>query len=306
LKQAILKKGIVTIQEVPKPTVTEGTILIKVVNSCISTGTEISSVEKSGDSIIDRIISQPEIIRKGFNSLQSEGIKGTLSKVKEQTAKGKHIGYSISGVVVSCGTGVENFSVGDRVAGGGAGYAHHAEYVKIPTNLAVTIPLDVNFKQASTVTLGAIAMQGVRRADMRLGENCVVMGAGLIGLLTIQILVASGIRVATVDLVNYRLKIAQEKYGVEAIINPSEADALNMIDNWTGGYGADCVIITAASSSSQLLSDAFQMCRKKGKVVLVGNDLGMNLKLFKNYTFCNSFRAICERDIFPKCFKLVT
>jgi predicted dehydrogenase len=138
------------------------------------------------------------------------------------------------------------------------------------------IPKDMSFEEASTVTLGSIALQGVRRADLRVGEYCVVFGTGILGLLTVQILRTSGVRVVAIDFDDSRLKIAKE-FGAELTLNQSNTDVVKEVDNWSGGYGADTVIVTASTQDNEPLSQSFQMCRKKGTVVLVGA-VGMNVK----------------------------
>ncbi|MBE9511796.1 MAG: bi-domain-containing oxidoreductase, partial [Bacteroidetes bacterium] len=283
MKQALVKKGIVIGEEVPAPVVSEGSVLIKVVNSCISAGTEMSGVTSSGTPIIKRILKQPEKISKIINLVRSEGITKVYNHVKGELDAGKPTGYSLSGIIIGVGKGAEKFNVGDRVAAAGGGYANHAEYVDVPVSLVVKIPDNLGYKEASTVTLGAIAMHAVRRADLRLGEFGVVLGAGILGLLIIQMLKASGIRVIAIDLDNKRLSLAKE-LGAEHVLNPETEDPVKFIENLTHGHGADVVIFSASTTSSKPLSQAFQMCRRKGKVVLVGVS-GMQIE---------------RKDIYPK------
>lgn len=267
--QAIIKKGKVLGEETPTPNVTKGSLLIKVVNSCISAGTEMSGVTNSGKSLIKRAMEQPAQVAKVINMAKTVGLQKTIAKVKGTLDAGNATGYSISGVIIAIGDGVEGFEVGDRVTAAGAGIANHAEYVDVPQNLVMKMPQTLDFKEASTVTLGGIAMQGVRRADMKFGEFCVVTGAGILGLLAVQMLKLSGVRVAAIDLDESRLRVAKE-LGAEIVINPTKEDPIKTVESWSGGYGADCVLFTAATSSSAPLSQSFQMCKKKGKVVLVG------------------------------------
>ena len=197
--QAIIKKGKVLGEVTPSPSVSKGSILIKVVNSCISVGTEMSGVTNSGKPLIKRAMEQPAQVAKVINMAKSIGISKTLAKVKGTLDAGSATGYSISGIVIALGSGVENFRVGDKVTAAGSGIANHAEYVDVPQNLVMKMPQTLNFKDASTVTLGGIAMQGVRRADMKFGEFCVITGAGILGLLSLQMLTLSGVRVAVID-----------------------------------------------------------------------------------------------------------
>lgn len=274
--QAIVKKGKVLPQNIPAPIVSDGSLLIKVVYSCISAGTEISSVSSSGKSLIKKALEQPENVKKVLNLIKSEGITKAIEKIKGKLDAGNPTGYSISGVVIGVGKGVNGFRVGDMVAAAGAGLANHAEYVDVPVNLVMKLPKGMDFKLASTVTLGGIALQGVRRIDLKLGEFCVVVGAGILGLLSVQMLKLSGVRVAVSDLDERRLQIAKE-LGAEIILNPAKDNVVELIHNWTNGYGADGVIFTAATSSSEPLSQSFKMTKKKGRVVLVGV-VGMEIK----------------------------
>jgi predicted dehydrogenase/threonine dehydrogenase-like Zn-dependent dehydrogenase len=267
--QAIVRKGHVIPEQVPVPKVSPNMILIKVVNSCISIGTEISGVVSSRKSIIKRAIEKPENVKKVLELVKSQGLQKTFTKVKGKLEMGIPTGYSVSGIVKAVGSAVKGFKPGDKVAAAGTGLANHAEYVNVSENLVVLLPKGMEFKPASTVALGSIAMQGVRRADLKLGELCVVFGTGLLGMLTIQMLKASGIRTAAIDLDNQRLMLAKE-LGAEIIINPKYEDVIKSIDNWTGGYGSDAVIFTASTNSSEPLSQAFKMCKRKGRVVLVG------------------------------------
>jgi predicted dehydrogenase/threonine dehydrogenase-like Zn-dependent dehydrogenase len=274
--QAIIKKGRVVGEEVSSPNVSKGSVLIKVVNSCISAGTEMSGVTNSGKSLIKRALEQPAQMSKVINMAKTIGIMKTVEKVRGKLDAGSATGYSISGVVIGIGEGVIDFEIGDSVAAAGAGLANHAEYVDIPKNLVMKMPKDMGYEDASTVTLGGIAMQGVRRANIKIGEYCVVVGVGILGLLTIQMLRLSGVRVIAIDLDETRLDLAKE-LGAELIINPVNENALEIVNNYTGGNNADCVIFTAATNSNKALSQAFQMTRKKGHVVLVGVS-GMNIK----------------------------
>lgn len=262
--------------QVPAPVISDGGVLIKVVNSCISAGTEISGVQNSGKPIFKRMLEQPEKLKKVIDMTMSDGIQKTLAQVKGLLDLGTPTGYSVSGIVLAVGKNVKIFKAGDSVAAAGGGYANHAEYVDVPESLVVKLPDGVDFVSASSVTLGAIAMHGVRRADLRFGEFAVVIGSGILGLLAIQMLKVAGVRVACTDLDNKRLEIAKE-LGAEIVFNPLESDVVSEITNWTDGYGADAVLFTAATNSSEPLADAFKMCRRKGKVVLVGVS-GMNIK----------------------------
>ncbi len=269
MKQGIVKKGKVIAENVPTPQVSDGSVLIQVHYSCISAGTEMTSVNTSKQSLIKRAMNSPEEVKTAIEFAKANGIAKTIQRVKGVLDGGKQTGYSIAGEVIAVGKGVDQFLVGDKVAAAGAGIANHAEFVDVPVNLVMPMPKDMSCKQASTVTLGGIALQGVRRVDLKLGETCVVVGAGILGLLSVQMLKLSGIQVIVSDFDTKRLALAKE-LGADLVINPANEDLLKTVSSYTGGYGADGVLFTAATASSKPLSESFKMCRKKGKVVLVG------------------------------------
>lgn len=274
--QAIIKKGKVVAEEVSVPILSAGEVLISVSHSCISAGTELKSVGNSGENLLMRAIKQPENLKKVIALAKAQGVSRAFSKVQQKVKYGTPTGYSNSGIVIAVGEGVSNFQVGDKVAAAGAGIANHAEFVVVPQNLVMKVPEGLDLKLASTVTLGGIALQGVRRADLRLGEYALVIGAGILGLLTLQYLKNSGVRTIVTDINDDRLKIAKE-LGADLIINPTKGDVVKNSANFTGGFGVDAVIFTAATGSSEPLSEAFKACKKKGRVILVGVS-GMEIK----------------------------
>ncbi|MFD0863131.1 bi-domain-containing oxidoreductase [Sungkyunkwania multivorans] len=274
--QAIIKKGKVVAEEVPSPILSVGEVLISVSYSCISAGTELKSVGNSGENLLVRALKQPENLKKVIDLAKSQGISRAFSKVQQKVKYGTPTGYSNAGIVIAVGEGVTNIQVGDKVAAAGAGIANHAEYVVVPQNLVMKVPEGLDLKLASTVTLGGIAMQGVRRADLRLGEYCVVIGAGILGLLTVQFLRNSGVRTIVSDINPDRLQIAKE-LGADIVIDPTKDDLVKTVTDHTGGHGTDAVIFTAATASSEPLSQAFKACKKKGRVILVGVS-GMEIK----------------------------
>jgi len=269
MKQVLIKKGKAIVDEIPAPMVRKGNVLVKVAYSCISAGTEMIGIKSSGESLLYKAIHQPQNIKKGLNMIKQKGLLKTKNVLKSTFESGTPTGYSASGTVVEVGAQVKDIKIGDRVACAGAGYANHAEYIEVPRNLLVEIPKDLGFKEASTVTLGSIAMQGVRRAEVKLGENIAIIGMGILGQLASQMVTAAGARVVAIDLDDRRLTIAQTN-GAKYILNPTKKNIVEETIKITEGYGVDSVIITAATSSKEPLAQAFQMCRKKGRVVLVG------------------------------------
>jgi predicted dehydrogenase/threonine dehydrogenase-like Zn-dependent dehydrogenase len=235
----------------------------------------MAGVRMSGLPLYQRALRQPENVKRVIEMVRDQGIARTVDRVTGKLAAGSPTGYSASGVVVDIGVEVDGFSIGDRVACAGAGIANHAEFIDVPVNLAVKLPDRLDTKVASTVTLGAIAMQGVRRSQPTLGETFVVVGLGILGQLTAQMLVANGCRVIGVDLDYRRIKLALDN-GMHIGIDPSKEDYVDRVHKHTGGFGADAVVVTAATESNQVISEAMKATRRKGRVVLVG-DVGLDL-----------------------------
>lgn len=276
MKQVLVSGGKVHLENVPAPGVEPGNVLIQMDHSCISIGTEMSGVKSSGVPLWKRALRQPQHVKKVVDMLMTDGMSMTRKLVQERLSVELPTGYSGAGVVLAVGAGVDEYAPGDRVACAGAQCAFHAEVVRVPKNLVVPMPDNVGFDVASSVALGAIAMQGVRRATPTLGETFVVIGLGVLGQLTVQMLRANGCRVIGVDLDRERLALAQ-RHGMNWGVHPNDADDVAQVARITGGTGADGVIITAASPSDAIVSAAFRMCRKKARVVLVG-DVGLDLQ----------------------------
>ncbi len=200
--------------------------------------------------------------------MRTEGLKNTFNLVMNKLEALSPLGYSCAGEVINVGEGVIDFTIGDYVACGGNG-AYHAEVVAVDRNLCVKVPKDIDLKYASFTAIASIAIQGIRQADLRFGENCVVIGLGLIGLLTIQILKAAGIKSIGVDINPFQVKIAKE-IGSDLALVRNQNGLINIIKDFTKGYGTDAVIITAATNSLDPVEFAGEICRNKGKVVIVG------------------------------------
>lgn len=274
MKQVLLKRGTIYTTDVATPLLGKDMILVKTAFSCISAGTEMSGVQQSGENLVQQAIHHPEYVQMGLEMLKQRGFKDTWDTVHGKYDFGNAMGYSSAGIVEESSS--PHFVKGDRVACMGAGYANHAGYSIIPHNLAVKIPDGVSFEQASTAALGCIAMQGVRRADVQLGDFIVICGAGILGQLACRFAVASGATVIVTDVDERRLKIAKDA-GASYTINVVSENPVKTVTDITNGHGADKVILTAATSSNDLISQGFQMCRRRGTVVLVGV-AGMNLK----------------------------
>lgn len=275
MKQVLIKAGTAIVEEVPAPQVGRKNILVQVNHSCISVGTEMAGVKMSGLPLYQRALKQPENVKRVLEMMRDQGMKRTMDRVMGKLSAGSATGYSAAGVVIEVGSEVEGFAAGDWVACAGAGIANHAEVIDVPVNLAVKIPEGLDTGIASTVTLGAIAMQGVRRAQPTLGETFAVVGLGILGQITAQMLSANGCRVIGVDLDPRRIQLALDN-GMDIGINPALENYVERVLKFTDGLGADAVIVTAATESNQVISEAMQACRKKGRVVLVG-DVGLDL-----------------------------
>lgn len=276
MKQVFLRQGTVAVEEVPAPMVEPGTVLVRVASSCISVGTEISGLRHSGTPLWKRALADPGKVRDVLAKAATRGVGATRQMVKGKLEAGHPTGYSAAGTVIEAGAGAADLSPGQRVACAGAEHAFHAEVVRVPRNLVVPVPEALGLPAASTVTLGAIALQGVRRCAPTLGETIVVLGLGVLGLLTVQLLRSSGCRVIGIDLDRRRLDLAR-KLGLDVGLHPEESDNIDQVARLTDGVGADGVIITAAASSDAIVASAFRMSRRKGRVVLVG-DVGLHLQ----------------------------
>jgi predicted dehydrogenase/threonine dehydrogenase-like Zn-dependent dehydrogenase len=275
MKQVLVKKGKVVVAQVPAPMVDDGCVLVEVAYSLISAGTEISNVERSGKPLVQHALEQPKQVKQVIDYLRRQGIHKTVAKVQGQLGE-KPLGYSCSGIVLQVGRAVRDLHPGDRVACAGGGKANHAELVVVPRNLVVKVPDSCDLKAAASVTLGAIALQGVRRADPRLGDSVTIIGLGLLGQITMQLLKIAGCKVIGIDLDLRRVAIAKQ-LGIDYAYNPAQVDINNEMLHLTGDHGADATIITAASPSDAIVQQAMELTRKKGRVVIVG-DVGLGLK----------------------------
>jgi predicted dehydrogenase/threonine dehydrogenase-like Zn-dependent dehydrogenase len=263
-----LKTGEVKISDVPPPVAQKGRVLVRAAASLISAGTERMTVDMGKKSLLGKARERPDLVKQVIQKAQNEGLLNTFQAVRAKLSSQTALGYSAAGIVVDAGEGVTEFRAGDRVACAGAGFASHAEVLSVPKNLCVLLPDSVSYEAGAFGTLGAIALQGVRLAEPTLGEAVVVLGLGLLGQLTVQLLKANGCRVFGVDLDERKVELARELGADEATANSSEAKKLVM--KWSRGRGADAVLITAATSSNQPIEFAGEISRMKGRVVAVG------------------------------------
>ena len=262
------KDGAPSVVDVPVPALQKGRVLVRTAASLISSGTERAVVELLGKGLVQEARDRPDLVRAVMDKARKEGLRNTFSAVRDKLSAATALGYSAAGIVIGVGDDVTEFRIGDRVACAGAGFASHAEAISVPRNLCVQLPASVSFEAGAFGTLGAIALQGVRLAEPTLGESVVVIGLGLVGQLTVQLLKANGCRVLGIDLDAERVRLAMQLGADAAYVSGDEVK--RAVQEWTRGRGADAVLLTAATDSSEPLSLAGEISRSKGRVVIVG------------------------------------
>lgn len=290
MKQIIqdLKNGETILEEVPVPLVKSGHVLIKTAKTLVSLGTERMLVEFGKANFIQKARQQPDKVKMVLDKVKTDGLKPTLDAVFNKLNQPLPLGYCNVGEVVAVGKGVAEFKVGDRVASNG----NHAEFVNVPKNLAAKIPDNVSYEEATFTVIGSIGLQGIRLLNPTFGETIVVVGLGLIGLVTAELLIANGCNVIGFDFDPEKVKIAKEK-GVIAI-NPAEGtNQVKFVESYTNGIGADGVLITASNKSNEIISQSANMCRKRGRVILVGV-IGLDISRADFYEKEISFQVSCS------------
>ena len=274
MKQVLMLEGKTVVQEVPAPVAEPGRVLVRTSHSVLSAGTERGALDASAGPSLLRDATDPGKIRRAIDVLRSEGPSGVLSRIRGREGAPLAPGYAAAGIVEAVGRGVADLPPGTRVACAGAGYASHAEWIAVPRNLVVPVPQGLAMDEAAFATLGAIALQGVRRSGIRIGETAVVVGLGLIGCIGAQILRAAGARVVGFDTDPERAARART-LGLEAF-DPAARDPRDEVPRVTSGLLADAVLVYAASAGSEVTNLAMRLCRRKGTVVLIGA-VGMDL-----------------------------
>jgi predicted dehydrogenase/threonine dehydrogenase-like Zn-dependent dehydrogenase len=262
-----LRSRQMAVEDVPAPGCPPGGVLVRTVASLISSGTERAAVKLGGRSLLGKALERPDLVRSLIGCLQTQGVTSVVATVRARLDRAVPMGYSTAGEVLEVGEGGLEFQPGQRVACAGVGYASHAERIWTPRNLCVPIPEGVDYDSASFVALGAIALQAVRVAEVRIGEHVAVLGLGLVGLVTAQILKAAGCTVWGVDPDPDRLALARE-LGVPFVTSDSGFISEN---DWPAAKGADAVIVTAATKSKQPIELAGQIARDRAVVVVVGD-----------------------------------
>ena len=290
MKQIIqdLKNGTTILEEVPTPQIKAGCVLIKTTRTLVSLGTERMLVEFGKANLIDKARQQPDRVKEVLNKIKTEGLQTTIEAVFNKLGHPLPLGYCNVGKVIAVGKGVTEFAIGDRVASNG----NHAEYVCIPKNLVAKIPDNVTDEEATFTVIGSIGLEGIRLLKPELGETIVVTGLGLIGLIVSQLLIANGCKVIGIDFDQQKIDYAKSK-GIIAI-NPSKGDdPIKFVEEYTNNIGADGVIITASTQSNEVIHQACEMSRKRGRIILIGV-VGMNMRRDDFYKKELSFQVSCS------------
>jgi predicted dehydrogenase/threonine dehydrogenase-like Zn-dependent dehydrogenase len=290
MKQIIqdLKNGNTILEEVPAPIVKSGQVLIQTTRSLVSLGTERMLVEFGKANFLQKARQQPDKVKQVLDKVKTDGLRPTLDAVFNKLGQPLPLGYCNVGKVIGVGKGVIDFQIGDRVASNGP----HAEYVSVAKNLVAKIPDNVTDDEAAFTVIGAIGLQGIRLVNPALGETVVVVGLGLIGLLTAQLLKANGCRVIGFDFDSQKVELAKS-FGILAV-NPTEGiDQVQYVESVTDGIGADAVIITASNKGNEIIAQSAKMSRKRGRIVLVGV-VGLDISRADFYEKELTFQVSCS------------
>lgn len=290
MKQIIqsFKTGETILEDVPAPVVKPGYVLIKTTRSLVSLGTERMLVEFGRANMLQKAMQQPERVKQVLGKVKTDGLKPTLQAVFNKLGQPLPLGYCNAGTVIATGHGVQGIAVGDRVASNGP----HAEFVCVPQNLVAHVPNNVSDEEATFTVIGSIGLQGIRLCAPTLGETIVVVGLGLIGLITAELLVANGCRVIGIDPDTRKTELAQKK-GIITINPAAGADPVKHVMYLTGQVGADGVIITASAKTDEIISQAARMSRKRGRIILVGV-IGLNISRAEFYEKELTFQVSCS------------
>jgi predicted dehydrogenase/threonine dehydrogenase-like Zn-dependent dehydrogenase len=263
-------------------------VLIQTTRSLVSIGTERMLVEFGRANLLQKARQQPDRVKQVLTKIKTEGLKPTLQAVFNKLGQPLPLGYCNTGKVIAVGEGVDGFKIGDRVASNG----QHAEFVCVPKNLVAHIPDNVTDEEAAFTVIGSIGLQGIRLCDPKLGETIVVVGLGLIGLITAELLMANGCRVIGIDLDPGKIALAKTK-GI-LTINPADGtDPVKFVTDATGNTGADGIIITASAKTDDIIAQAAKMSRKRGRIILVGV-IGLNISRADFYEKELSFQVSCS------------
>ncbi len=290
MKQLIqnLKDGNTILEDVPVPQIRSGCVLIRTRRTLVSLGTERSLVEFGRASLVEKAKQQPDKVKQVLDKMKTDGLMPTLEAVFNKLGQPLPLGYCNVGTVIEVGRGVTEFQVGDRVASNG----NHAEFVCVPKNLCAKIPDSVSDDEAAFTVIGSIALQGIRNLNPQLGETIIVTGLGLIGLIAAQLLKANGCRVIGSDFDPAKVALAK-KFGIMAFNPAQDGDIVQIVENATCGVGADGVLITASAKTDDIIHQSCLMCRKRGRIILVGV-IGLNMRRDDFYKKELTFQVSCS------------
>jgi predicted dehydrogenase/NADPH:quinone reductase-like Zn-dependent oxidoreductase len=269
------RTGEIAVADVPAPQPLPGCVLVRMAASLVSAGTERAAHEFASMNLLQKARARPDLVREVIGKIRRDGILAAAASVRGRLDQPNALGYSSSGIVTGVGNGVSDFRVGDRVACAGAAYAVHAEFACVPRLLVATIPSSVSFEEAAFSAIGAVAMHGIRTAGVRLGDVVAVIGLGLLGQLTLQLLKAAGCRVLAMDIVPERSDLAL-RMGADAVCVSGES-LRDLCLQHSRGHGADAVLITAETPSSDPVNLAAELARDRGIVVAVGT-VGLDIE----------------------------
>ena len=266
------KSGELVVLDAPAPACRPGGVLVQSLFSLISTGTEMMKLAEAKMSMVGKARARPDQVRKVLDTVAQQGAVATYKKVMNRLDSYTPLGYSLCGVVVEVGCGAEEFRVGQLVAAAGNEYALHAEYNWIPVNMCAPVPPGVSPEHAAFSTVGAIAMHGVRRAEVQLGDTACVIGLGLVGQLVVRLLIASGVRVIGFDVIEERCRLAEQTGAVLCAAPNDEgmAAVASSLDEISAGRGADHVFLTAGGSSNAPVETAARLARDRARIIDIG------------------------------------
>jgi predicted dehydrogenase/threonine dehydrogenase-like Zn-dependent dehydrogenase len=290
MKQIIqdLKNGDTILEDVPAPLVKPGQVLIQTTRTLVSLGTERMLVEFGKSNLFQKANQQPDKVKEVINKVKTDGLKPTINAVFNKLGQPLPLGYCNVGKVIAVGRGVDDFSIGDRVVSNGP----HAEYVCVSKNLVVKIPESVSDEEAAFTIIGSIGLQGIRLVNPTFGETIVVVGLGLIGLMTAQLLKANGCNVIGFDFDAKKVALAKS-FGIDAVNPAVGIDQVSYVNNATNDVGSDAVIITASNKSNDIISQSARMSRKRGRIVLVGV-IGLDISRADFYEKELTFQVSCS------------
>jgi len=283
-----IRNGLTEIVEVPIPSISENSILVRSSLSLVSAGTEKMLVDFGKSNYLSKALKQPERIQTVLDKVKTDGLQPAINSIMNKLDQPLPMGYSNVGIVIETGKNVTHIKVGDRVLSNG----YHAEIVKVPKNMCVKIPVGVSDEEAVFGVIGSVALQSVRLSNPTLGEYAVVFGLGLVGLITVQILKANGCNVLGIDYDSKNLKLA-EKMGIETVNLSNNEDIISRANYFSNLKGVDIVIISATSKSNKIIEQAAKISRKRGRIILSGV-VGLNFSRQYFYEKELTFQVSCS------------